>query len=232
MHCDPDLGQLHPQRHRRPFRRRRGRRDRGPAARTREILRQWSTLHPEFRYLPRKFKIAVTGAAERPRGDRSSTTSACDREAERGGRARLRGLCRRRPGPHADDRPRRSATSCRRTDLLAYFEAILRVYNLHGRRDNKFKARIKILVHETGVEEIRDEVEAEFAQRCQGALDAARGRDRRDRGLLRAAALASRRPRAQASSARRLDDPAFARWVDHNVEPHKRAGLRDRRRSR
>ena len=80
-----------------------------------EIIRQWSTLHPEFSFLPRKFKIAVTGAATRPRGDPDRTTSASSVERDGDGRARLRGHRRRRPGPHADDRQGRSATSCRST---------------------------------------------------------------------------------------------------------------------
>jgi sulfite reductase (NADPH) hemoprotein beta-component len=115
-----------------------------------ELLRQWSSLHPEFSYLPRKFKIAVTGAPN----DRAAVKvhdiglrmHANDR-GERGwevivggglGRTPIVGITAREFLPEAE--------------LLPYLEAIMRVYNLHGRRDNKFKARIKILVHELGAD--------------------------------------------------------------------------------
>ena len=127
---------------------------------TAELIRQWSTDHPEFQFLPRKFKIAITGAPN----DRA-VTKAHDigirmvrgEAGEPGyeiivggglGRSPFIGKVLREFLPKAH--------------LLPYLEAILQVYNLSGRRDNKYKARIKILVHETGLEEIRDAVEATF----------------------------------------------------------------------
>ncbi|MEZ5880851.1 MAG: nitrite/sulfite reductase [Nitratireductor sp.] len=127
---------------------------------TAELIRQWSTDHPEFQFLPRKFKIAITGAPN----DRA-VTKAHDigiRMVRGGagepgyeiivggglGRSPFIGKVLREFLPKAH--------------LLPYLEAILQVYNLSGRRDNKYKARIKILVHETGLEEIRDAVEATF----------------------------------------------------------------------
>ena len=107
-------------------------------------------LHPEFSYLPRKFKIAVTGAPARPGGGRGSHDIGLMLQAERRRRARLRGAGRRRPRPHADDRQDRARVPAGGR-AAAYCEAILRVYNRFGRRDNKYKARVKILVHELGL---------------------------------------------------------------------------------
>ncbi|MGI9408352.1 MAG: nitrite/sulfite reductase, partial [Hyphomicrobiaceae bacterium] len=129
---------------------------------TAELIRQWSTDHPEFLFLPRKFKVAVTGSPN----DRAVTKShdiglrmvrggggAPGYEVVVGGglgRTPMVGKVIREFLPKAH--------------LLPYLEAILRIYNLFGRRDNKYKARIKILVHEEGLEKIRDLVEAEFAE--------------------------------------------------------------------
>ncbi len=128
---------------------------------TAELIRQWSTDHPEFQALPRKFKVAVTGSPN----DRAVTKAhdiglrmVRNAAGEPGyevivggglGRTPMEGKVIREHLPVAD--------------LLPYLEAILHVYNLHGRRDNKYKARIKILVHEEGLDEIRAEVEAAFA---------------------------------------------------------------------
>ncbi|PTX55663.1 sulfite reductase (NADPH) hemoprotein beta-component [Litoreibacter ponti] len=128
---------------------------------TAELLRQWSTDHPEFQFLPRKFKIAVTGSPN----DRAVTKAhdiglrMVERDGEKGyevivggglGRTPMIGKVLREFLPKAD--------------LLPYAEAIVSVYNLLGRRDNKYKARIKITVHENGIETIRDLVEERFAQ--------------------------------------------------------------------
>src|SRR5881409_198906 len=127
-----------------------------------EIIRQWSTFHPEFSFLPRKFKIALNGA----RSDRAAVAvhdiglhALKDENGEVGfrvlvggglGRTPAIGLVIREflPWPH----------------LLTYLEAILRVYNRYGRRDNIHKARIKILVKERGADKFREEVDAEWAQ--------------------------------------------------------------------
>ncbi len=125
-----------------------------------EIIRQWSTLHPEFAFLPRKFKIAVTGAAE----DRAAIQVhdiglALVRTDDGrvgftvyvgGGQGRTPMVAKK----IRDFLPKEH--------LLSYLEAILRVYNQYGRRDNKYKARIKILVHETGAEELTRQIEAEW----------------------------------------------------------------------
>ena len=129
-------------RHRRPTRSS----TRGPYC---EILRQWSTLHPEFAFLPRKFKIAVTGAARRPRRDRLARHRPAAAE-ERRRRGRLQGAGRRRHGPHAGHRHAWSREFLPWHQILVYIEAIVRVYNRYGRRDNTYKARIKILVKAEG----------------------------------------------------------------------------------
>jgi sulfite reductase (NADPH) hemoprotein beta-component len=134
-----------------------------------EILRQWSTFHPEFAFLPRKFKIAVNAPAE----DRA-VIRAHDlglqvvRDEQR--RDRFQGLCRRRPRPHPDPRPGGASEFLPWQHLLSYLEAILRVYNRYGRRDNMYKARIKILVKALGIEEFARQVEAEWAH-LQGRPD-------------------------------------------------------------
>jgi len=125
-----------------------------------EIIRQWSTLHPEFDYLPRKFKIAVSGAAQ----DRAATqfhdigVHLVKNEAgEIGFRILVGGGLGRTPIIGQVIRP-----FLEKKHLLSYLEAILRIYNLYGRRDNMYKARIKILVKETGLEKFAEQVEEEW----------------------------------------------------------------------
>src|SRR5450631_3289569 len=133
-----------------------------------ELIRQWSTFHPEFTYLPRKFKIAVTGTAE----DRAaSQVHDIGVHIVRGAGGELGfeilaggGLGRT---PIIGQVVREFLP---REHLLSYLEAILRVYNLEGRRDNLTKARIKILVRSLGIEEFRRRVEAEWARIKDGAL--------------------------------------------------------------
>src|SRR3979411_2165872 len=133
-----------------------------------EILRQHSTLHPEFSFLPRKFKIAVTAAAH----DRAATkVHDIGLRLHRNGAGEIGfevivggGLGRT---PFIGKTLREFLP---KDELLAYLEATLRVYNRYGRRDNIYKARIKILVHEVGAEKMREEVEAEYAEIKDGAL--------------------------------------------------------------
>ncbi|MFY0610109.1 MAG: nitrite/sulfite reductase, partial [Hyphomicrobiaceae bacterium] len=128
---------------------------------TAELLRQWSTDHPEFAFLPRKFKIAVTGAPN----DRAVTKAhdiglrmVRNEAGDPGYEVIVGGGLGRTPMVGKTVR-----AFLPKSDLLAYVEAILRVYNLIGRRDNKYKARIKILVQETGLEEFSALVEREFS---------------------------------------------------------------------
>ncbi|MDV4144919.1 MULTISPECIES: nitrite/sulfite reductase [Shimia] len=127
---------------------------------TAELIRQWSTDHPEFAYLPRKFKLAVTGTEEDRAVIRFHDIGIRVREqdGEVGYQIVIGGGLGRTPMIGKVVRE-----FLPRADLFAYLEAILKVYNLSGRRDNKYKARIKILVHETGLEELKSRIETEFA---------------------------------------------------------------------
>ena len=127
---------------------------------TAEILRQWSTDHPEFAFLPRKFKIAVTGSPF----DRAVTKAhdiglrmVRDRAGRPGYEVTVGGGLGRTPMVGRVVRE-----FLPKDNLLSYVEAIMRVYNLNGRRDNKYKARIKILIHETGFDSFVESVESEF----------------------------------------------------------------------
>ncbi|WP_374445557.1 nitrite/sulfite reductase [Stella sp.] len=188
-----------------------------------EIIRQWSTNHPEFSFLPRKFKIAVTGA-ELDRAAirvhdiglrmRRDETGAAGFEVVVGGglgRTPLVGRTIREFLP--------------KDDLLGYLEAVMRVYNALGRRDNLYKSRIKILVHEFGAEEMGRLVEAEF-RAIQGeggvALDPDLVRRIQDHFAPPAYAPAPTDPAAVARLER--EDPAFARWVRTNTAGHREAG--------
>ncbi|WP_295536335.1 nitrite/sulfite reductase [uncultured Thioclava sp.] len=181
---------------------------------TAELIRQWSTDHPEFAYLPRKFKVAVT-ASEQDRAVIAFHDIGLrlrERDGEIGYQVVIGGGLGRTPfiGKEVRDwLPKR--------DLLAYLEAILRVYNLGGRRDNKYKARIKILVHETGLEELRAMIEAEFAT------------GRRLLGDVSPEVIAQI-AKGFAPPAFRDDPvvpfspgPAFRSFLDTNLHPHKRA---------
>ncbi len=187
-----------------------------------EILRQWSSVHPEFSYLPRKFKIAVTGAHD-------------DRAAIRVHDIGLE-LVKRGDGAVGFvvfvggglGRSPFLAWKLRdflpEQDLLAYVEAILRVYNLYGRRDNKYKARIKILMHEAGCATVRDEVEAEFERIRDGALELPAADVARIARHFALPPLTDRPAVSDREEAAKAADPIFARFVATNVTPHKLPG--------
>ena len=184
---------------------------------TAELLRQWSTDHPEFLYLPRKFKIAVTGSEN----DRAVTRAhdiglrmIRNAEGAAGYEVLIGGGLGRTPmiGKVVRD-------FLPKDDLLPYVEAILRVYNLHGRRDNKYKARIKILVHETGIETLRDAIEAEF-------ITLRKDFPGLDRALCEAVASSFEppefEPRSDDACVRRQEsDAAFRQWCDTNLTAHR-----------
>ena len=184
-----------------------------------EILRQWSSVHPEFSFLPRKFKIAVTGA-ERDRAaiqvhDIGLHLKKNDK-GELGFAVYVGGGQGRTP---------MIAKLIREflpeEDLLSYTTAIMRVYNLHGRRDNKYKARIKILVHETGVEELARQVEVEFAKLRDTELRLPE-KDVQAIAAYFAPPALGERPEGWENLARwKKADEDFARWVKQNVQPHK-----------
>jgi len=183
-----------------------------------EIIRQWSSLHPEFSFLPRKFKVAVTAAPH----DRAAIKvhdiglhlkRAADGSLRfavyvGGGQGRtpiLAKLIR-------DDLPE--------ADLLSYLEAILRLYNLYGRRDNKFKARIKILVHEVGAEAFAAQVEEEWRRIRDGALKLPEAEVQRIEAYFAPPPFEDRIAPAPAPPA----DRAFGRWLARNTHAHKQPG--------
>ncbi len=181
-----------------------------------ELIRQWSTDHPEFQFLPRKFKIAITGAPN----DRAVTKAhdiglrMVKRDGETGfevivggglGRTPMVGMVVRDFLPVAD--------------LLPYVEAVLSVYNVLGRRDNKYKARIKITLHETGREEITRMVEERFAE----LKPLFGGNDQKLLADIRAAfsAPAFRDAPVDAYDAFYKADPVFRAWADTNLARHR-----------
>ena len=185
-----------------------------------EILRQWSSLHPEFSYLPRKFKIAMSGGPH----DRAAIRfhdiglQAAVKDGEIGWEVWVGGGLGRTPMIAKQIRD-----FVGNVDLLAYLESILRVYNRYGRRDNKYKARIKILVHETGIEKIREEVEAEFAEIQGGVLNLPQAEV--DRITTYFAAPDYARVNETIDVQReKLSDPAYGEWLDRNLHAHRQPG--------
>ena len=187
-----------------------------------EIIRQWSSLHPEFSFLPRKFKIAMTGAPT----DRAAIQvhdigyQVVKNDAGEIGFAVYVGGGQGRTPLIAH----LIRAFLPKADLLAYTNSILRIYNLEGRRDNKYKARIKILVHEKGVDAIRELVEADFAENRDEGLTLPQSEMDRIIAYFATPAMAARPARSDLFEARRESDRAFALFAERNVFPHKIAG--------
>ncbi|TFH86105.1 nitrite/sulfite reductase [Billgrantia azerbaijanica] len=190
-----------------------------------ELIRQWSTFHPEFAYLPRKFKIAVTGADE----DRAAIQVhdvGLRLWRDEHGEVRVKVLA----GGGLGRTPMIGEVVCEDLPwqhLLTYLEALVRVYNQFGRRDNKFKARIKILVKALGVEEFRRRVDAEWAHLKDGPQTLTR-----EAIETMAAHFADPERREVPASAQadferlRAENRAFARFVTNNVHGHKVPGYK------
>ncbi len=184
-----------------------------------EIIRQWSTFHPEFAFLPRKFKIAVTGASD----DRAATLvhdiglqAVVDEAGEVGFRFMAGGGLGRTPMVGHVIRP-----FVPWRHLLTYLEAALRVYNRYGRRDNKYKARIKILVKDLTPAAYAAEVEREWQHLVGGPGTLTQAElDRVGQRFTRPAYVLL--PADDASfAAHKAADPAFARWAGRCVFPHR-----------
>jgi sulfite reductase (NADPH) hemoprotein beta-component len=185
-----------------------------------EIIRQWSTLHPEFTYLPRKFKIAVTGSpADRAASEVHDIGLHMKRDASGNvgfevlvggglGRTPMIGKVIREFLP--------------REHLLSYLEAILRIYNLEGRRDNIYKARIKILVKARGIGEFRTEVEAEWKRIRDSALRLDVAEIDRVRAFF-APPPYEKLPDADVTQGQ---GPQFRAWYRYNTRPHRVPGYR------
>jgi len=180
-----------------------------------ELLRQWSTFHPEFSYLPRKFKIAVIASSE----DRAAMRlhdiglELIRQDGELGARVFVGGGMGRTPMIAPEINPFVKAD-----DLLSYLEACLRVYNRYGRRDNIYKARIKILIHEIGADAYRRQVAEEFAHVKTLGIDPPLAE------LERISAFFAPPAYDAANVEPDRNDPDFALWLDQNVKPHKQAG--------
>ncbi|WP_170455110.1 nitrite/sulfite reductase [Ruegeria arenilitoris] len=181
-----------------------------------ELLRQWSTDHPEFQFMPRKFKIAITGSEN----DRAVIKAhdiglqLVERDGVLGARVIVGGGLGRTPmiGKELSE-------FVAFDDLLAYLEATVSVWNQIGRRDNKYKARIKITVHENGIDAIRAKVNERFLQvrpQFKGA----------DMNLLEEikghfAAPTFREGSVASFESAYINDPVFRSWIDTNIAPHK-----------
>jgi sulfite reductase (NADPH) hemoprotein beta-component len=184
-----------------------------------ELLRQWSSLHPEFSFLPRKFKIAVTGAPH----DRAAVKVHDiglrlhkNDKNENGWEVMVGGGQGRTP---------MIAVTVRdflpEHELVAYIEAIMRVYNLYGRRDNKYKARIKILVHELGAEKFRAEVEAEYAKHPAQTTQVDAAELARIAKYFAMPTLEKQSRFAPHFEDAKQKDKTFNRWARNNLAAHK-----------
>jgi sulfite reductase (NADPH) hemoprotein beta-component len=185
-----------------------------------EIIRQWATLHPEFTYLPRKFKIAVTGSAEDRAAsevhdiglnlvrDASGALGFSVRVGGGLGRTPIIGVCIREFLPVAE--------------LLGYLEAILRIYNRYGRRDNIHKARIKILVKALGAEYFREQVEAEWSASRDTAPRLTSAEVTRVRDFFRPQPYEALEDIDFSGSS----DHAFRAWYRYNTRAHRTPGYR------
>ena len=188
---------------------------------TAELLRQWSTMHPEFAFLPRKFKIAVTASAN----DRAIIRAhdigieiVRNKTGEIGyhilvggglGRTPIIGVTLREFLPRAE--------------LLPYLEAVMRVYNRYGRRDNKYKARIKILVSETGIDAFREMVDAEYATLTPSEIQVSDAEIKRISDYFAAPSFEDGLDGSDFTKAKSADR-TFANWADNNLKPHKQPG--------
>lgn len=193
-----------------------------------EIIRQWSTLHPEFYWLPRKFKFAVTGATT----DRAAVQFhdiglevVHNQKSQIGFKVYVGGGLGRTPviGKVIKD-------FLPREDILSYCDAILRVYNLHGRRDNKYKARIKILVNAMGIDGFRKEVDAEWDQFKDGDLKLHDIDFETMQGFFPLPAYVQPDESSQNGESRVEKwlglDSRFAAWYRNNTADHKQPGYR------
>jgi sulfite reductase (NADPH) hemoprotein beta-component len=188
---------------------------------TAELIRQWSSLHPEFAFLPRKFKVAVSGAENDRAAIRVHDIGIQLIQNDKGetgykiyvggglGRTPLVGVILREFLP--------------KNKLLAYLEATLRVYNLHGRRDNKYKARIKILTLELGIDALREQVEAEYRKTIANAPVTEKRLSKIEQAFI--APVYEKLPKISTSlNTQRNSDQTFSRWVENNIVEHKADG--------
>ncbi len=187
-----------------------------------ELIRQWSSLHPEFSFLPRKFKIAITGAPHDRAAVKVHDIGMRLHRSDKGdagweimvgggqGRTPMIAVTVREFLPERE--------------LIPYLEAIMRVYNLYGRRDNKYKARIKILVHEIGAEKFRSEVEAEYARHPHQQTQVEQRELARISAYFADPKFEKLSRFSPAFEDARRGNPQFARWARNNLATHETVG--------
>ncbi|MFZ6646830.1 nitrite/sulfite reductase [Undibacterium sp. TJN25] len=187
-----------------------------------EILRQWTTFHPEFAYLPRKFKIAINGSKE----DRAAIavhdvglTVVHNEQGEVGFRVMVGGGMGRTPILGSVIRE-----FLPWKDVMTYLEAVLRIYNQHGRRDNIYKARIKILVKAIGAEEFARQVEEEWLDIKDGPATLTSEELRRVASFFSTPDYETQPASDAGFELHKTENKAFANWVRRNVKPHKVPG--------
>ena len=187
-----------------------------------EILRQWSTIHPEFTFLPRKFKIAVIASEEDRAAMRAHDIGLQVKKNDAGKigfAVYVGGGLGRTPmvGKLVNE-------FVLENDIIAYCEAILRVYNMYGRRDNKYKARIKILVHETGLDELKADIDAEFDRIKDTVLRLPDESIRAIEEYFQDPAFEELPSTSKAFEDRVASDRAFAIFAERNLHIHKKHG--------
>jgi sulfite reductase (NADPH) hemoprotein beta-component len=187
-----------------------------------EILRQWSTFHPEFAFLPRKFKIAINGALE----DRAAIavhdiglSVIQNADGEIGFRVMVGGGMGRTPILGSEIK-----SFLPWQHVMSYIEAIMRVYNQYGRRDNMYKSRIKILVKAIGIEEFSRQVEQEWADIKDGPSTLTVEELERVSAYFAAPAYESLPVHDAQFEQHKVDSKAFSNWLKRNVKPHKVPG--------
>lgn len=189
-----------------------------------ELIRQWSTLHPEFAYLPRKFKIAVSGSPQDQAYSQVHDIGlqlVSGSDGRPGFRVFVGGGLGRTPVVGKVIRDYLEAE-----ELFTYLDAILRIYNLHGRRDNKYKARIKILVNASGIDAFRQQVEDEWQHIKGGELRLSEQQIQQMKAHFRPFDYAEDAAAPELIRQAQADMPGFSGWYQRNTQPHRVAGYR------
>jgi sulfite reductase (NADPH) hemoprotein beta-component len=190
-----------------------------------ELIRQWSTFHPEFAFLPRKFKIAVNATESADRAATQVHDIGLHIKKNDAGEIGFKVIV----GGGLGRTPMVGVTICEfmpRKDLLTYLDAIIRVYNQQGRRDNKYKARIKILVKALGIEEFRNRVDAEWAHLKGKESTVPMSEFDRLTSFFSEPAYAALENKPAILSSKLADSAGFARWYERNTFEHKKSGYR------
>jgi len=190
-----------------------------------ELIRQWSTFHPEFAFLPRKFKIAVNATESTDRAATQVHDIGLHIKKNDAGEIGFKVIV----GGGLGRTPMVGVTINEflpRTDLLTYLDAIIRVYNQQGRRDNKYKARIKILVKALGIEEFRNRVEAEWVHLRGKESTVPMSEFDRLQSFFTEPAYEALENNPASLTNKLADSAGFARWYERNTFEHKKAGYR------